>query len=77
MQEPWQTIFACYCRFMENTQFVEYVSPPGMIDALARRLDVALSTVYRWKKGARLPTPAMRRRIAKATRGAVAAESWR
>ena len=39
--------------------------------ALARKLDVSESTIYRWLRGEAMPSPATRRRIERATKGAV------
>lgn len=46
------------------------------IVALATKLDCSESTVWRWLSGKRKPLGPMRKRIAKATRGAVTVEGW-
>jgi DNA-binding transcriptional regulator YdaS (Cro superfamily) len=54
----------------------EYVARPGDCAALAKKLGVPHSTVWRWAKGERMPGANWAALIAKVTRGAVPSSSW-
>lgn len=55
----------------------ELIESLGMTDeALARRLCVSSSTVYRWRKGRKVPTPHIRKALAKAAGVALDDVTW-
>lgn len=50
-------------------------SDPDAVSRLATKLDVHISTIYRWAKGTK-PHRRFQKQIEKATSGAVPASSW-